>query len=270
MPEKDDRAELSLNPTGRFTVRADYYSKYRPSYPAGIIGILEKEIGFKAKHVVADLGSGTGLLSKIFLENGNRVFGIEPNEKMRLHAEENLAAFRNFVSVNGEAERTTLPRGSVDLVTVGQALHWFDPIGCVKEISRISKPNGHLCIAYNEKRRGSNFMRAFQDVTDRNEDHLKNVPNIDARYASRFFDDGKFSKVVLKNEQRLDREGLLGRLLSASYMPIPGERARIRKLERDVRWLFDTYQSEGTVRLLYETRLFVGKVNSLSREGDSG
>jgi len=253
-----------LDPTGRFSVRADYYSKYRPGYPGRLIKALQAEMDFSTDHIVADIGSGTGLLSRVFLENGNRVFGVEPNTRMRHHAEDNLRVFRGFVSVNGTAEDTTLPGSSIDLLTVGQALHWFDPAGAAREFSRVSKPAGRLCVAYNEKRRGSRFMRAFQEVTDRNERPRKNIPDVDSRYASRFFQDGNFSKVILKNEQFLDYEGLVGRLLSASHMPTPRERGRIIKLRRDVRALFDAYESGGTVRLLYDTRLFIGKV---AREG---
>jgi len=250
-----------LNSISRFSIRADYYSKYRPGYPKEILRVLRKETGFDANRVVADVGSGTGLLSRVFLENGNRVFCVEPNARMRFHAEEDLRTFRNFVSVDGTAERTTLPDQSVDLVTVGQALHWFDPVGAAREFSRISRPAGLLCIAYNEKRRGSKFMRAFREVTNRNESPGKKTPDVDSRYVSRFLADSGFSRVILKNEQRLDYEGLLGRLLSDSHMPTPGESQKIRNLKADVRQLFDAYQSDGTVRLLYDTRLFVGRVS---------
>ena len=254
-------ADRLSSPTARFSVRADFYSKYRPGYPKGLVEALQKETGFSSRHIVADIGSGTGLLSRAFLENGNMVLGVEPNARMRRYAEANLRLFPNFVSVNGTAEESTLPANSVDLVAVGQALHWFDPSDAVREFSRISKPAGRLCVAYNENRRGSGFMDAFQKVTDRNESRRRRVPDVDSRYASRFFENGRFSESILKNEQRLDYEGLVGRLLSASHMPAPREQSRVRKLRRDVRSLFDAYQSEGTVRLLYDTRLFIGRVS---------
>ena len=90
---------MVLNSVRRFTVRADDYAKYRPSYPQGIIGILELDVGFNGAQTVGDIGSGTGLLTKLFLENGNRVFGVEPNPRMRHHAEETLSIFRRFVIV---------------------------------------------------------------------------------------------------------------------------------------------------------------------------
>ena len=251
---------MALNSIERFTARADDYAKYRPSYPQGIIGILERAVGFTETQTVADIGSGTGLLAKLFLENGNRVFGVEPNSRMRYHAVKNLSRFRKFVSVNGTAEHTTLRAGSVDLVVVGQALHWFDPDGTAAELGRISRPDGSMCIAYNETRRGSKVMRAFQDVTDRHEGGREKVPNVGVRYSRRFFDGDVLSRFILPNEQTLDFEGFMGRLLSGSRMPTRDEPRRFRKLEDDARWLFESFEHNGQIRLLYDTKLFVGRV----------
>jgi len=251
---------LVLDWTRRFTTRADNYAKYRPGYPLGIIRILEHEIGFTKNQTVADIGSGTGLLTKLFLENGNRVFGVEPNPRMRYHAEMHLSKFPRFVSVKGTAEHTTLRVRSVDLVTVGQALHWFNPDVTAIELARISRPDAGLCIAYNETRRRSKIMRAFRKVTDRNEERRKNVPNVGMRYSKRFFEGGRLSEFILPNEQTLDFEGLIGRLLSGSHMPTRNEPGRLRKLERDARWLFDSFHEDGRIRLLYDTRLFVGRI----------
>jgi len=256
------RADLLLvsNSIRRFTVRADDYAKYRPGYPQGIIGILELEVGFKGDQTVADIGSGTGLLTKLFLENGNRVFGVEPNPRMRYYAEKNLSRFRRFVSVRGTAEHTTLRARSMDLVVMGQALHWFDPDMTAAELARISKPDGSLCIAYNERRRGSKVMRAFQDVIDKNEGRRKKVPNVGVRFSRRFFEGQRLSRFILPNEQTLNFEGLMGRLLSGSHMPTRDEPGKLWKLERDARRLFDGFQVNGQIRLLYDTRLFVGRV----------
>ena len=217
-------------------------------------------MGLTSNKTVADIGSGTGLLAKLFLENGNRVFGVEPNARMRYHADKNLSTFHRFVSVRGTAEHTTLKAGSIDLVVVGQALHWFDPAGTAAELARISRPGGNLCIVYNETRRGSRVMRAFQDVTDRNEVRRRRVPDVGMRYSRRFFEGGRLSKFILPNEQTLDFNGLMGRLLSGSHMPTRDEPKRLKKLERDVRLLFDRFHEDGQITLLYDTRLFVGRV----------
>ena len=251
---------MSLDSTRRFTRRADYYAKFRPTYPPEAIRLLREETGLKASDVIADLGSGTGLLSRLFLENGNLVFAVEPNGSMRRHAEKALAGFPRFVSVAGTAERTTLPRRSIDLIAVGQALHWFEPKRAVKEFSRISKPSASLCVLYNERKEEGEFMLAYEELVRRNERDRAKVPNVDGEYARRFFRGERYSTFTIPNSQVLDLDGLLGRLLSASYIPAPNEKSRYAKLRKDVRRTFDTYNSGGCVTIVYDTTIFIGKV----------
>ena len=250
---------MATDYTGRFSRRADWYASCRPGYPARVIAILEKEIGFTSRSVVADVGSGTGLLTRVFLENGNRVFGIEPNDSMRAYAERDLGGFRNFVSVKGTAEATALPSKSVDLVAAGQALHWFDPGRAAEEFSRICKPGGSLCVAYNS-RRNDRVGRAYGEIVRRYERDRAQVPEESAKYIARFFKRGECLKFEVPNEQSLDLEGLLGRLLSASYMPPPDEKRAYTRLRGDVTKMFERLSAGGTLKLRYRTRISVGRV----------
>ncbi len=109
----------------RFSNRVADYVRYRPGYPAEILPLLKTWTNLRAEHTVADIGSGTGLLSKLFLDFGNRVLGVEPNAEMRAAGEEFLGSYPNFKSIAGSAEATTLPSDSVDFVAAGQAFHWF-------------------------------------------------------------------------------------------------------------------------------------------------
>lgn len=251
---------MSLRPTKRFSKHAEYYAKYRPGYPAEVLAILRREIGFDSRAVVADVGSGTGILTKVFLQNGNRVFAVEPNDDMRSYAERDFAGFKGYVSVKGTAERTTLPDGSVDLVTVGQALHWFDPPRAAREFSRVSKEGGHLCVAHNVRTMDAPFMSAYRSLIRRNERRLADAPDVDGAYVSRFFKGRRFSRFSAPNEQVLDYAGLVGRLASASYMPTPSEGKRYERFVKEARKLFDAYESDGKVKLLYRTNVFVGEV----------
>ena len=130
MPAWHDRAKLyscqCTDPTQRFSSRVDNYVRYRPGYPSAVIDLLRKECGLTPNSVIADVASGTGIFTRMLLENGNRVFGVEPNLEMRKAGEEYLAAYPNFTSVAGTAEATTLADHSVDFVTAAQAAHWFD------------------------------------------------------------------------------------------------------------------------------------------------
>ena len=111
------------DPTQRFTGRVGNYARYRPSYPRAILNLLETECGLTSASVVADVGSGTSILSELFLENGNRVFGVEPNYEMRKAGERRLERYPRFMSVAATAEATTLDDACVDFVTAGQAFH---------------------------------------------------------------------------------------------------------------------------------------------------
>jgi SAM-dependent methyltransferase len=242
--------------TDRFCGRAGVYSKYRPRYPREIVRVLQDEFGFDKNRSVADVGSGTGLLAEIFLHNGNRVFGVEPNPEMRYEAENNLSQYPNFVSINGTAERTGLDSESVDVVSVGQALHWFDPVKTGAEFSRILVNGGYVVIVYNERLNSDGLMRDYNALVEKNAVNVAKVPEIDDSYLSKFFALG-FKKFDLKNSQLLDADGLIGRASSASYFPKPNEPGYSR-LREDLFVLFQKYEKSGNVEFLYETRVFVG------------
>ncbi len=128
--------------TQRFSSRVEDYARYRPGYPPEVIQLLKTECGLAAESVVADIASGTGIFTRIVLEAGAHVFGVEPNAKMRRAAEKFLAGYASFTCLNGTAESTTLPDHSVDIITAAQAAHWFDPSKARQEFVRILKPGG--------------------------------------------------------------------------------------------------------------------------------
>lgn len=192
------------------------------------------------------------------------VFAVEPNDEMRAVADRILSGFSNFFSIKGTAEDTTLKEESVDLIAVGQALHWFNLQRAPKEFARISMPEAHLCVVYNERNKDDPFMREYDAVVTRNEGDRASVPKIDDSYLSAFYGRRDYKRFVLPNEQHLDLEGLLGRMTSASYMPSPREGERYRKLVEDVSDLFDSYAKDGRVRLLYNTTIILGQIRDLS------
>jgi len=245
----------------RFDGRAGAYSRYRPGYPAQILDWLRREIGFGREAVVADIGSGTGILSELFLRNGNTVFCVEPNGGMRKVAERRLAKYgRRFVSVDGTAEDTGLDGGSVDLITVGQALHWFDLPKTGAEFGRILSRGGFVAIVYNYRKERGAVEQAYERVVARFARRSK-VPKVDNKSAVRFLAGGEVRRVVMPNSQTLDLGEMLGRLASASYMPRPASR-EWAGVERAVRGIFDEYGDDGKVVLRYRTALFLGKVRA--------
>ena len=125
--------------------------------------LLEQELCFSQTSVVADLGSGTGVLSEVLLKNGNRVFGVEPNEDMRRIAEANLAKYKNFRSISGSAESTTLENGSVDLITAAQSFHWFNQELTRAEFHRILR-RGWVVLIWNTRKTSTPFLRAYKEL----------------------------------------------------------------------------------------------------------
>src|ERR1700730_8645883 len=112
--------------TQRFSSRVGNYVRYRPGDPPEVLGLLQRECGFTSDSVIGDIGFGTGIFTRLLLENGNRVFGVEPNLDMRNAGEEFLQDYPNFTSLDGTAEATPLANQSIDFVTAAQAAHWFD------------------------------------------------------------------------------------------------------------------------------------------------
>src|SRR5438105_6634219 len=214
-------AVMSQAPTTRFSNRVQDYAKYRPGYPPEMFELLKRECGLFRHTYIADIGSGTGILARYFLEDGNIVLGVEPNAEMRVYAERDLAQFKKFTSVTGTAEATTLPNTCVDMVTAGQAAHWFDSAKARTEFVRILKPGGGVVLAWNEREvDAAPFLRDYEKLllefgTDYADiRHEKTTENI-----AQFFAPSEFRSAVFANQHVFDFAGLRGRLLSSSYVP---------------------------------------------------
>ena len=248
----------ALQPTERFSDRVENYIKYRPQYPREVLDFLRAELGLVPSSVVADIGSGTGILSRLFLEHGNTVFGVEPNRAMREAGEEWLRDFPNFKSVEGTAEATTLPEASVDFAAAGQAFHWFDVARARREFSRIIRPGGRAVLIWNNRRTDATpFLRDFEQMlgeygTDYTEVSMKYAHEESLR---QFFEQG-YDRAVFDNHQDFDYEALRGRLLSASYTPLEG--ARHRAMFDRLREIFDAHQAGGQIRFEYDTEVYYG------------
>ena len=247
--------------THRFSTRVENYIRYRPDYAPEIIGFLNSECGLTGDSVIADIGSGTGILTRLFLENGNRVFGVEPNKEMREAGEGILARNPRFTSVAGKAEETTLPNHSVDFVTAAQAAHWFDRERARCEFVRILKPGGWTVLVWNERRISSTpFLDAYEKLlltygTDYEQVRHEHT----TATLSGFFAPAPFLERDSERLQKFDYAGLEGRLLSSSYAPMAGHPKYTAMIE-ELRRIFDAHQVNGQVQMEYRTRVFYGKL----------
>jgi SAM-dependent methyltransferase len=256
-----------LDPTKRFSKRVENYLKYRPSYPLEIISLLERECGLTPQSIIADLGSGTGLLTELFLKNGNQVYGVEPNTEMREAGERVMAKYANFISINGAAEETTLPDNSMDLVIAGQAFHWFDRDKARIEFQRILKPGGWGVLIWNGFRiETSALVSGYQQIVLRHGTDYQEVKReIDGLEVESFFAPGRCHAARFSFKQVFDFEGLKGRLMSASYAPEPGDPAFAQMIQ-DLRAVFDANSRNGTVDFDYETEVYYGQLTGTEAE----
>ncbi|HEX6273778.1 MAG TPA: class I SAM-dependent methyltransferase [Polyangiaceae bacterium] len=254
--------------TERFSTRVEDYVKYRPSYPSALFDALERECGLSVPSVIADIGSGTGIATAPLLARGHRVYGVEPNAAMRGAAERALAAERGFTSVAGRAEATTLAGESVDLVFAAQAFHWFDRDACRREFSRIVRPGRSVALAWNDRSRDATaFLSAYEELLRTLSLDYAKVNNQDAvsdAALAEFFAPDGYRALAFASAQDFDREGLVGRARSSSYVPPPGHPAHDRFYAELAR-IYDAYAVNGIVRFEYTTRLLWGPIESGER-----
>ncbi len=252
------------DPTTRFGNRVENYVKYRPSYPPQTLAVLAEKCGFTADAAVADIGSGTGIFSRVLLDHGNPVFGVEPNAEMRAAAERLLADQTRFTSINGTAEGTTLPGQSVPFITVAQALHWFRPEPARAEFARILQPGGWVAVLWNERHLDTTpFLRDYEQllVTSGTDYAEVRRSNLDLARVRAFFGTDAVELTMLSNRQVFDFDALKGRLLSSSYAPDAGHPKHLPMLER-LSEIFEQHQLNGTVAFDYDLNLFTGRLRS--------
>lgn len=252
---------LNSAPTERFSSRVENYVRFRPSYPKEVIDVLRAECGLTPDQIVADIASGTGFFTRLLLENGNRVFGVEPNKDMRAAGEHYLAAFPNFTSINGAAESTTLPDRSVDLITCAQAAHWFKREDALREFQRILKPNHFVVILFNDRKvKGNAFSDDYEDLVVKYGTDYSEVQRLGRIFEGvDFFAPYRCDKRTLPNHQDFDYQSLEGRLLSSSYAPQRGDPS-FEPMIAELKRLFDKHQRNDRVRMEYDTNIYFGKL----------
>jgi SAM-dependent methyltransferase len=264
-----DVADPSPEPDSkkRFSNRVEYYVKSRPRYPKAVLDFCQAELSLLPSDQIADIGSGTGFLSELFLQNGNTVYGVEPNDPMRISAEKSLAHIPNFYSVNGTSEQTGLPTGTFGFVVAGQAFHWFDRIKSRIEFQRILRPDGWVLLVWNERENYDSpdgFSAAYQAMVkefqiDWHTVRHENMTSQDSETLHAFFAPADYQLKSFDNPQTLDLEGALARALSSSYLPLPGQ-PRCEEMLDGLREIFRLNGKNGVVVQQYVTKVYYGRL----------
>jgi SAM-dependent methyltransferase len=256
-----DEMAGEIETAARFNDRVANYVAYRPGYPSGVVDFLRDELNLTTDSIIADVGSGTGILAELLLRGGYAVVGVEPNDAMRAAAESRLKNYAGFRSVKGTAEATTLEDESVDFVTAAQAFHWFDAGRARAEFRRILKPGGWVVLLWNMRRTDATpFLRDYENLLrEFGTDYAQvNCEQVSEDRIAQFFA-GDFASKSFDNFQSFDYEGLRGRLLSSSYVPLadhPNHEPMLAALRR----LFDAHQRDGRVLVEYDAKLYYGRL----------
>ncbi|MFX1420154.1 MAG: class I SAM-dependent methyltransferase [Promethearchaeota archaeon] len=251
------------DPKKRFSDRVEKYIKYRPRYPQEIIEFLKEKNILSKESVIADIGSGTGILSELFLKEGNLVYGVEPNIDMRKAGEKLLNNYSNFFSIDGSAEDTTLKPNSIDIITAGQAFHWFNLDKTKLEFQRILKPESWLVLIWNRRKKETNeFLKEYEKFLLKYGTDYKAIEKSKLDF-DKFFGGNqlkiKYQKENFDNYQIFDYEGLEGRLLSTSYIPL-NDNPKYNDMLSDLKKLFKKHQKKGFIKFEYNTEVIYGQL----------
>lgn len=241
-------------PVSRFSNRAENYMRYRPPYPPEIVPFLEKTMGLRGGHNIADIGSGTGLFAELFLRRGYSVTCIEPDEAMRSTAEKRLSTYTGYRSIQSRSEQTWLANKSVDLITVAHALSWMELELSKKEFDRILKPGGKIVVAGNFRRTHTPFLAAYDGLKKTFREEQPN-PSEPEELVHAFFTPKVVNTHSFQHTSWHDFDSLKGLLLSSPGIPLPGS-PLYETLISGLVQLFVAFNQNGFVHMEYDTRIY--------------
>jgi ubiquinone/menaquinone biosynthesis C-methylase UbiE len=245
----------------RFTNRVNYYVKYRPSYPEAYLDYLVKEVGFDRESVIADIGAGTGILSKLLGPRVKTVFAVEPNSEMRLAAAEYCKDTPNVIVIEGSAEATTLPDSGVDFVTAAQAFHWFNLEEARLEFNHILRPGGKVTLVWNVRDINTPFGAEYEKLVRQFcLNYIGSGGGSAETLAYRmFFKNGQYEYRIFPNDRRIDLETLIGYSLSTSYAPVRGD-ANYPAFIKCLMEIHEKYAENGDILLSTTTQSYTGEI----------
>lgn len=234
----------------KFNGKAVFYSG-RPTYPKECIDYLVNKFSLRSDSIIADIGAGTGILTKHFLDLGCSVYAVEPNEDMFEVLNQNLSHYQNIIFLNSCAENTTIPAISCDAVVVGTAFHWFDKDKFHKECNHILKNNKYVAI----------LRIANNTEADKQIDKIKHYSEQDLNEAKEFFGDGFLEHIRFEYSQSFNEERYINNLLSSATAPLPND-ARFDEYVAKCKNVFNKHFENGIAELPFVVNCYIGKLDT--------
>ncbi len=250
-----------MDACSRYSSKAEIYARYRWDYAYEAIQAIFNATSISTDSVVADIGSGTGILTRHFVGRVKNVYAIEPNPEMRQWAEKNLSSYPSFCSLGTRAEATGLADKCVSLITIGQALHWFDPEPGLREFKRILKPGGWLAVLSNQAV-ANELDQALQTLFIKENDwDISLAANLPApKPVSFFYGEGYYSQMWFPQRREETWEEFFGSLCSNSHAPDNGNPS-FQTFELAARRVFDQFSRHSLVTVDFVTELTLGSIN---------
>jgi ubiquinone/menaquinone biosynthesis C-methylase UbiE len=217
-----------------FDVTADAYERGRPEYPDEAVAFMRERLRIAPGRTVLDLAAGTGKLTRALVPSGASLIGVEPVPGMR---EALRASLPGMSVLDGTAEAIPIDDGSVDAVVVGQAFHWFDGDRAIPEIARVLRPGGGLAIVFNVRDEDDPMQAALSEIWEPHRGETPTHRTVSWREA--FANQDVFTTLehrAFRHEQLVDREHLVDRVVSVSFIAIlePSERDRVAEQVRSM------------------------------------
>ena len=233
-----------------FSGKAQFYNS-RPTYPKECIDYLVNKFGLSSNNVIADVGAGTGILTKPFLNMGCSAYAVDPNDDMFTELSKNLSQYSNVILLKTSAEKTEIPENSCDAVVVGTAFHWFDKNKFRSECERILKNKKHIAIL-----RISNNTEA-----DKRIEEIKHYSEQDLNEAKEFFDAGFIEHVRFEYMQSFDEERYINNLLSSATAPLPND-ANFNEYVTRCKNIFNKHFRNGIAELPFAVNCYIGRLDT--------
>ena len=240
----------------RFTGRVDAYEKYRLGYPAAVLDLLREHGALRAGDVIADVGAGTGMVAKLFLAAGHRVLAVEPNAQMRAACARALSSYATLEIVDATAEATGVRTGSIDLVTVGRAFHWFDQARAMEEFRRMLKPGGWVVVLANRRSQGPSAQAEAYEalLLEHGTDYDRVKPGYKSYEGLRPYGEAASFEVTTRGLERLTLQAFLGQTQSYSMAPLPG-RVKYAGMQAALHAFFAQWAVNGLLQMETECRV---------------